>query len=73
MRPQKNKRHRVAGPSNKKVRLLREWLRELNCWRIPKTFMNNCLFMEADNEEEKMYVRGAFDAIRNAITILNGN
>ena len=65
-----SRRLRVARPSDRKIRLLRDWLATLNSWTIPKTFMNNCMFIEAHEEEEKMYVCGAYDAIRNALDIL---
>ena len=62
---------KIARPSVRKVRLLRDWLKELNRWRIPNTFMNNCLFVDAEKEDEKMYVRGAYDAIQNTLSLFS--
>jgi hypothetical protein len=61
---------RVARSSEKKIQLFREWGKDLNRWRIPNTFMNDCFFVEAQTEEQKMYLRGAFDAVRNVLKIL---
>ena len=61
-----------AVKSRGKMRMIRQWLRELNCWGVPKNgFLHDQIWAGmAESNAEKQYIRGAYDAIENVLRIL---